>query len=56
LLALSGGGYGIETIGAKGAHNIVPVSLGLFDDNAGTVAVAGSGLQVGQRIVIPASS
>jgi hypothetical protein len=56
LLALSDGGYGIEVIGAKGVHTIEPVSLGLFDDAADEVAVTGSGIQAGQRIVIPASS
>jgi hypothetical protein len=56
LLALSDGGYGIEVIGAKGVHTIEPVSLGLFDDADDEVAVTGSGIQAGQRIVIPASS
>jgi hypothetical protein len=32
----------------------VPVTTGLFDDAAGTVQVAGTGLQAGQHVVVPA--
>jgi hypothetical protein len=35
-------------------HRLVPVSLGLFDDADGLVQVTGSGLAVGQRVVVPA--
>jgi hypothetical protein len=31
----------------------VPVSLGLFDDADGLVQVSGSGLAVGQQVVVP---
>lgn len=55
LLALAGGGYGLEVIAANGAHHIEPVSLGLFDDATEQVQVSGSGVYAGQRIVIPAS-
>lgn len=54
LLALSGGGYAIEVAGRRGVHHLVAVSLGLFDDAAGRVQVNGSGLQAGQRVVVPA--
>jgi hypothetical protein len=54
LLALAGGGYAVEEVSATGVHHLVPVSLGLFDDAAGLVQVSGSGLAVGQKIVIPA--
>ncbi|MGB9112102.1 MAG: peptidoglycan-binding protein [Acidimicrobiales bacterium] len=54
LLALSGGGYAVEEVSSTGVHSLVPVSLGLFDDAAGLVQVSGSGLAVGQHIVIPA--
>lgn len=55
LLALAGGGYGLEVIGANGVHHIEPVSLGLFDDGSEQVQVSGPGVHAGQRIVIPAS-
>ena len=53
LLALSSGGYAVEEIGAGGAHHLVPVTTGLFDDADGLVQVNGSGLAVGQRVVVP---
>ncbi|MBV9382842.1 MAG: peptidoglycan-binding protein [Streptosporangiaceae bacterium] len=55
LLALAGGGYGVEVVGARGVHRVVPVTLGLFDDQAGTVQVSGSGLAAGERVVVPAT-
>jgi hypothetical protein len=55
LLALSGGGYGLEVVSAKGVHSVEPVTLGLFDDAAGVVQVSGPGVASGQRIVIPGS-
>src|SRR5487761_406348 len=53
LLAQSGGGYAVEVVGAGGTHHLVPVSLGLFDDADGLVQVSGSGLAVGQQVVVP---
>jgi hypothetical protein len=53
LLALAGGGYGLEVVSPKGAHSYEPVSLGLFDDAAGVVQVSGRGVTPGQRIVVP---
>jgi hypothetical protein len=53
LLALAGGGYALEEIGAGGAHRLVAVELGLFDDQDGLVQVTGAGLSDGQRIVVP---
>jgi multidrug efflux pump subunit AcrA (membrane-fusion protein) len=56
LLALAGGGgYAIEVVDAAGAHRLVPVTLGLFDDAEGLVQVSGSGVRAGQRVVVPAS-
>jgi hypothetical protein len=55
LLALASGGYAVEEVEASGAHQLVAVNLGLFDDARGLVQVTGSGLQVGQRIVVPAA-
>ncbi len=53
LLALSSGGYAVEAISPKGTHYYVAVSLGLFDDAAGTVQVTGAGLYVGLKVVVP---
>jgi len=55
LLALAGGGYAIEVVGAAGVHRLLAVTLGLFDDAAGLVQVNGSGVRAGQRVVVPAS-
>lgn len=48
------GGYTVEEATAHGGHRLVPLSLGLFDDADGMVQVTGSGLAVGQRVVVPA--
>jgi hypothetical protein len=53
LLALSGGAYAVEAVGADGIHHLVPVTLGLFDNAEGLVQVSGSQLSVGQRVVVP---
>jgi hypothetical protein len=55
LLALAGGGYAVEVVEAGGAHRLIPVQPGLFDDSAGQVEVTGDGLTVGQNIVVPAT-
>jgi hypothetical protein len=55
LVALAGGGYAVEEVEPSGTHRLVPVTPGLFDDAQGLVQVAGSGLAVGQRVVVPAS-
>lgn len=52
LLALSGGGYGVESVNAHGVHELVAVTLGTFDDADGTVQVTGD-VQAGERIVVP---
>jgi hypothetical protein len=55
LVALSGGGDSVEVVGTNGVHHLVSVSLGLFDDADGLVQVTGSGLDAGQRVVVPGS-
>jgi Putative peptidoglycan binding domain len=55
LLAVSGGGYAVEVVGAHSVHHLVPVSIGLFDDADGLVQVIASGLAVGRRVVVPAT-
>jgi hypothetical protein len=53
LLALLGGGYGVEVVDASGVHKLTPVELGLFDDTAGTVQITGNALAAGQKVVVP---
>jgi putative peptidoglycan binding protein len=55
LVALAGGGYAVEAVEAEGTHRLVAVTPGLFDDAQGLVQVAGKGLAVGQRVVVPVS-
>ena len=54
LVSLAGGGNAVEVVEPGGTHELVAVTLGLFDDAAGTVQVSGTGLQAGQRVVVPA--
>ena len=53
LLALAGGGYAVEAVGAGGVHHLVGVTLGLFDDADGLVQVSGPGIFAGQKVVVP---
>jgi hypothetical protein len=55
LVALSSGGYALEELDSSGAHHLVAVTLGIFDDADGLVQVSGSGLAAGQRVVVPAA-
>jgi hypothetical protein len=55
LLALAGGGYAVEVVDASGAHRLIAVKTGLFDDDAGRVEVSGAGLAQGQNVVVPTS-
>jgi len=55
LLALAGGGYAVEVVDADGAHHLVAVTPGTFDDAKGLVQVTGSELKAGQRVVVPSS-
>jgi peptidoglycan hydrolase-like protein with peptidoglycan-binding domain len=50
LLALPGGGYGVEVVSGTTKHN-VPVQLGMFAD--GRVQIAGEGIDVGTLVGIP---
>ena len=54
LVSTAGGGYAVEAVQPGGIHELVTVSLGLFDDAAGTVQVSGTGLHAGQHVVVPA--
>jgi hypothetical protein len=53
LVALSGGGYALEVAPAHGPHYLEAVTVGQFDDADGMVQVSGTGVHVGQRVVIP---
>lgn len=55
LLALPGGRYAVERVTPSGAHRLVPVSLGLFDDAQGLVQVTDTHLSVGDRVVVPST-
>jgi hypothetical protein len=50
LLALAGGGYGVEVVEPSGEHRLVGVQTGAF---AGTqVQVSGAGIEVGTKVVV----
>jgi peptidoglycan hydrolase-like protein with peptidoglycan-binding domain len=53
LLALAGGGYGVEVVDPDGAHRLVTVQTGIFDNSQ--VQVGGPGLSEGMEVVVPAS-
>jgi peptidoglycan hydrolase-like protein with peptidoglycan-binding domain len=55
LLPQTGGGYAVETVDARGVHQLAPVTLGLFDDADGLVQVISQHLAAGQAIVVPAT-
>jgi putative peptidoglycan binding protein len=50
LLALAGGGYGVEVVTASGAHRLTGVNAGLFA--SGQVQVSGPGITAGTRVVV----
>jgi hypothetical protein len=50
LLALSGGGYGLEVVTATGGHRIVGVTAGIFA--GGMVQVSGAALTPGTKVVV----
>jgi hypothetical protein len=54
LLAQSSGGYAVEVIGAGGTRHLVPVAVGIFNDNSGLVQVTAA-LTPGQHVVVPAT-
>jgi hypothetical protein len=50
LIALPGGRYAVQESGP--GHPVIPVTTGLFDDQAGLVEVAGHGLAAGQSVEV----
>jgi multidrug efflux pump subunit AcrA (membrane-fusion protein) len=53
LLALAGGGYGVEVVGPGGQHRLLAVQTGIYDNSR--VQVSGTGLTEGMTVVVPAS-
>jgi hypothetical protein len=54
LVAQSSGRYSVEVIGVGNTRRLVPVTVGIFDDNSGTVQVTGA-LSPGEQVVVPAT-
>jgi peptidoglycan hydrolase-like protein with peptidoglycan-binding domain len=50
LLALAGGGYGLEVVAPSGARHLVGVTAGLFA--SGQVQVSGPGITAGTKVVV----
>jgi peptidoglycan hydrolase-like protein with peptidoglycan-binding domain len=50
LLALSGGGYGVEIVTPAGRHRLVGVTAGTFA--GGLVQVSGAGITAGTKVVV----
>jgi len=54
LQAQSSGRYAVEVTGAGDTRRLVPVAVGIFDDNSGLVQVTGA-LTPGELVVVPAT-
>lgn len=50
LVALAGGGYGLEVVTRTGQHHFIGVRTGVFA--GGEVQVLGNGLTAGTRVVV----
>jgi peptidoglycan hydrolase-like protein with peptidoglycan-binding domain len=50
LLALAGGGYGLEVVEPSGLHRLVGVQTGMFAGNQ--VQVSGAGIEAGTKVVV----
>ena len=50
LLALAGGGYGVEVVEPSGHHRLVGVTTGVFA--GGKVQVLGRGLEPGTKVAV----
>jgi hypothetical protein len=50
LLALAGGGYGVEVVPSSGPHQIIAVSPGLYA--SGMVELTGDSIAVGAVVVV----
>ena len=54
LLALQGGGYGVDVVTGTTSH-LVGVTTGLYSSTSNLVQVSGSGISVGMRVQVPSS-
>ena len=54
LLAQSSAAYAVEVVGLGNTRRLVPVTVGIFDDNSGMVQVTGA-LAPGEQVVVPAT-
>lgn len=52
LLAVSGGGYGVEVVSRSGVHHVEAVTLGLFDDADGVVQITGPNVHAGDHVEV----
>jgi hypothetical protein len=50
LLALAGGGYGVDVVGPPGVHHLVGVTTGIFTGSQ--VQVTGTGITAGTKVVV----
>jgi peptidoglycan hydrolase-like protein with peptidoglycan-binding domain len=50
LLALAGGGYGVEVVEPSGAHRLVAVTTGIFTGSQ--VQITGAGVDAGSKVVV----
>ena len=50
LLALAGGGYGVDVVEPSGIHRLVGVTTGTFASSR--VEISGNGLRAGMRVVV----
>jgi peptidoglycan hydrolase-like protein with peptidoglycan-binding domain len=55
IVGRSGGGFGVEVVGAGGRRKLVAVKLGLFDAAGGRVQVVEGDLREGDQVVVPSS-
>jgi hypothetical protein len=53
LLALAGGGYGVDVVTGSGATRLTGVSTGMYSDTL--VQVSGPGIAAGERVEVPSS-
>jgi hypothetical protein len=54
LVAQSSGGYAVEVVRADNTEQLIPVTVGMFDDTSGMVQVTGN-LTPGERVEVPAT-
>lgn len=55
LLALTGGGYGVDVVSPSGVHHLEAVTLGLFDDADGLVQISGANVHAGDQVAVAGS-